>query len=840
MVRVVGLKRAIYLFSLLLVTLFIISLLHTSVVHGESKLLNGIAINEKTNVYEEKDHKSNILKTYKQGTLLIFKEDEDENWYQAIVIINGESKNGYIYKEDVELVTDSPTNLTGYSKNKTNVYVKPNRSSKVLRSYQKGRLLYYQTFTSEWHQAIVILNGERQVGYIHVNDVEEPVNEQTSLSGFSMKNPTNIYEQPNKKSKVLKTYNSGRFLYYKTFLSDWYEAVVIINGVPKTGYIHVDDVQEPDENPIHLKGVSKNKTNIYTNLNPKSKVLKSYPEGSILQFQTLVDGWYKAIVYVNGKPETGYIKASDVELPTTEPIHNRGIALKNKTSVYAKPSKNSKVLKSYNVGHVLQYRTFIDNWYEATVIINGKPVTGYINVKDVDNVTSNQVAVKGYAKKSKTKVYKNLNKNSKVLKSYNEGHLLQYKTFTDHWYEATVIINGKAQTGYIHKNDVLDLNSKRESYKGAAIKKKSYVYSKPSKSSKRLKGYEYGSNLQFKSFTDNWYEAIVIINGKAQTGYIHKNDVIIGSLKAKSIVNPKQVYTYEQMVKDIKALEKAYPGLVTSEIIGKSVDNRNIYAVKLGTGNVKITINAATHAREWISTNLVMYQIDQYSQAYLKNEKIDGYDVRDLLNKVSIYYVPMVNPDGVTLVQKGPYALKNSSQLIKLNNGSKDFKHWKANANGVDLNRNYPLGWYEPLIADPGRPASQNFKGYKPLSEPESRALANFSLKHDFKTAIAYHSSGEVVYWEYGKGKVYSELKRLALLISNKTGYPLRSSLAFGGGYYTHWFTEVTGGLSATPELSPYVGNRPVPLSNFDRIWKQNYSVGLMLADEAYKNRNKR
>ena len=613
--------------------------------------------------------------------------------------------------------------------------------------------------------------------------------------------------------------------------------------LPQTDFQADDDesLTEPTNNPVNLKGVAlKNRTNVYTNANASSKVLKSYSEGSILQFQTFIDGWYQAVVFINGERKTGYIKATDVELPTTSPINLKGIATKDRTSVYTSPNKNSKVLRSYNEGSILLYKTFINDWYEAIVIINGERVTGYIHANDVENITNNQAALKGYSKTSRTSVYKNPSKKSEALRSYSEGRLLQYRTFTENWYEATVILNGQQVTGYIHKNDVVDENTPQETLEGVAISGTTYVYDSPSRNSKRLKGYSYGSKLIFKSFTNNWYEAVVFVNGERKQGFIHNNDVVIGSLSTKEIVNPKQEYTYEQMVRDIKALEDTYPGLVSSEVIGKSVDNRDIYAVRLGRGDVKITISASTHAREWISTNLVMYQIDQYSQAYFNNKKIDGYDVRDLLNKTSIYYVPMVNPDGVTLVQKGASALSNSKQLLRMNNGSNNFKHWKSNANGVDLNRNYPLGWNSNLIADPGRPSSQNLKGYKPLSEPESIALSNFSLQHDFKTAIAYHSSGEVLYWEYGTGKLLSEMRQLAQLISDKTGYPLRPSAAHGGGYYTHWFTEMTGGLSATPELSPYVGNRPVPISNFDRIWRQNHSIGLMLAEEAYKNRNKR
>ncbi|WP_245835767.1 hypothetical protein [Virgibacillus ndiopensis] len=36
-----------------------------------------------------------------------------------------------------------------------------------------------------------------------------------------------------------------------------------------------------------------------------------------------------------------------------------------------------------------------------------------------------------------------------------------------------------------------------------------------------------------------------------------------------------------------------------------------------------------------------------------------------------------------------------------------------------------------------------------------------------------------------------------------------------------------------TLEVSPYVGNRPVPISSFKSIWRENNTIGLMIVQEA-------
>jgi len=333
----------------------------------------------------------------------------------------------------------------------------------------------------------------------------------------------------------------------------------------------------------------------------------------------------------------------------------------------------------------------------------------------------------------------------------------------------------------------------------------------------------------------------VKVNLGDRYGFVSKSDISIQYMVGKDLVNPKVVYSYSQMVKDIDEIVATYPGLASKKIIGKSVEGRNIYAVKLGKGNTEIMINASHHAREYMTTNIVMEMMDQYAQGYVKNSSIDGYSVKSILNKASIWFVPMVNPDGVTLVQQGYKSAKNPSELLKINNGSTNFSAWKANIRGVDLNRQYPAGWNN-IVSNPGKPAPQNYKGTKPLSEPEARAMYEFTNGKDFKTAVSYHSSGEILYWHYKQGSERTKRDRnIAEMIRSKTGYSLVTPKANpSGGGFTDWFISTHLKPGFTPEISPYVGPKPVPMTSFNSIWSENKAIGIMLANEAYKSRNKR
>lgn len=299
------------------------------------------------------------------------------------------------------------------------------------------------------------------------------------------------------------------------------------------------------------------------------------------------------------------------------------------------------------------------------------------------------------------------------------------------------------------------------------------------------------------------------------------------------IINPKNVYSYQQLTVDIDQLNERYPDLLTVDVIGKSVAERSIFSLKLGSGEQEIMINGAHHAREWLTTTLLMDMVETYCLAAATNKCIGAYPVKDILKQVTIYFIPMVNPDGVTLVQQGPKLFLNSCELTEWNENKDDFIDWKANIRGVDLNRQYPVDW-EKIHHDPGKPSAMNFKGYLALSEPEVKAVYDFVKIHDFKIAVAYHSSGEEIFWKYkSTGEQEKYAKKIADVISNKTGYQLiyPTDNPSGGGF-TDWFISYFKRPSLTIEIAPLVGSRPVPLSYYDKIWNENKEVPLELAHQ--------
>ena len=134
----------------------------------------------------------------------------------------------------------------------------------------------------------------------------------------------------------------------------------------------------------------------------------------------------------------------------------------------------------------------------------------------------------------------------------------------------------------------------------------------------------------------------------------------------------------------------------------------------------------------------------------------------------------MVNPDGVTLQQTGlsSFPKADHAKIIKMNDGSKNFKRWKANAKGIDLNRQYDARW--KYLGGGNVPKFKNYKGKSPESASETKAVLSFVNDIDPEIAISYHSSGQILFWKYGQtGSRYTRDRTYVKKISQMTGYRL-------------------------------------------------------------------
>jgi g-D-glutamyl-meso-diaminopimelate peptidase len=304
-------------------------------------------------------------------------------------------------------------------------------------------------------------------------------------------------------------------------------------------------------------------------------------------------------------------------------------------------------------------------------------------------------------------------------------------------------------------------------------------------------------------------------------------------MKAKLVSNPYIKPTYARMMKDIKKLRKQYPVLVDYSYIGESLAGVQIPMVTLGVGKTKVLITASLHAREFVTTSQVMRSIDTYAKAYAEGTKIDGINVRNVLNDdVTYCFVPMANPDGVAIAQGKANAKQKALAVSAVGKKvyKKYYKLWKGNARAVNLNRNFPVKWADQSRSAK-RPSYDMYSGPSGGSEVETQMLMKLCEENDFAFMISAHTRGSIINWDDSYSGRIAGAKTLATAIRNITGYRLAfTSSKYNGGRFEKWFRYNTKKPGIVVEFTAYNQNYHTANKNFDNaVWKRSKSLWLKL-----------
>ena len=168
-------------------------------------------------------------------------------------------------------------------------------------------------------------------------------------------------------------------------------------------------------------------------------------------------------------------------------------------------------------------------------------------------------------------------------------------------------------------------------------------------------------------------------------------------------------------------------------VVGHSVRGRPIVAYELGDPTAPATLVVGViHGSEPAGLRVI---------AQLRHMPLPP--------NVHLWLVPTANPDGLAAGKR-------------------------QNAHGVDLNRNWPVGWRHN-----GVPWDGYYSGPRPMSEPENRAMRAFILQIKPALTIWYHQPLDLV---YGSDRHVPVLKRYARL----SGLPYRR-LTAPPGAATRW-----------------------------------------------------
>lgn len=329
-----------------------------------------------------------------------------------------------------------------------------------------------------------------------------------------------------------------------------------------------------------------------------------------------------------------------------------------------------------------------------------------------------------------------------------------------------------------------------------------------------------GETMQLKS----WDGKYAKVSYKGMTGFVLTNYIMPKDRSffddCLDIVKPTGVYSYAQMLSDIEKLKAQHPMTVSSSSIGVTSMGRDIPVIRIGDQNAQhhILLQGAIHGREHLSAWVLMAIAD-----YWLDHGMERY------GNVCCHIIPMANPDGVIISQTG--TLNDAQHEIYLQDLEKGYtstdEHryaeiWKANGEGIDLNRNFPAGWQ--WIDDRTAPSSQKYQGSAPFCAPETAALRDYTLQYAFDATVSYHASGSLIYYSYGdKASVNEQSKSLAQAVCDVSGYPLADSIGVDGAGYKDWAIDAL----QIPSITIEIGCAEAPLAEREvySIFVRNFRI---------------
>lgn len=301
------------------------------------------------------------------------------------------------------------------------------------------------------------------------------------------------------------------------------------------------------------------------------------------------------------------------------------------------------------------------------------------------------------------------------------------------------------------------------------------------------------------------------------------------------IVNTAVPITAQSCDEMILKIVETYP-FCRTELLTSTAFQRPIRTLVVGNGPRKVIYTAAHHANEWITSLVLLKFAEELAEAIQSGGELFGQKAERIRQAVTIYMVPMVDPDGVDLVTGAiepggiQYAL---AQRISQDYPNIPFPNgWKANLLGTDLNLNYPAGWLmaREIKFSQGyvRPAPRDYVGRAPLNQLETQALAAYTEVIDPALVLAYHSQGKEIYWQFMNYEIPGA-EELGQLMAQVSGYTLAETpyaSSFAG--YKDWFIQQFRRPGYTIEVG--TGENPLPLEQFDEIYRDNLGILVVAA----------
>ena len=278
----------------------------------------------------------------------------------------------------------------------------------------------------------------------------------------------------------------------------------------------------------------------------------------------------------------------------------------------------------------------------------------------------------------------------------------------------------------------------------------------------------------------------------------------------ESKIHPVE-HSYFELKRVMSGLVARYP-FINITNIGKSIAGRDIPALKIGSGAEYSLFVSGDDPTCRITTLILLCFAEELCDKILNGKELCGINIRKAMFGRGVILVPLLNPDGSELCQRGEIGGGYlGSKLAKLCQG--DFSGWKSNLRGVEIARNLPYGFEARRAQEREKhicgPTSNGFSGYKAESEPETIALTELCRNQNIRHLISLSSFGQTVSYS-GYPSVPARSVKMAEVMAAVSSFAVEPPIAKKSIEINDWFTYeasrpglcVRIGANKTPSVS--------------------------------------
>lgn len=214
----------------------------------------------------------------------------------------------------------------------------------------------------------------------------------------------------------------------------------------------------------------------------------------------------------------------------------------------------------------------------------------------------------------------------------------------------------------------------------------------------------------------------------------------------KYIVKPCN-FDYNTNKRIIEDLIKEYPFL-NVQVIGRSALGRGIFSLSVGNTKNSVVYVGAVHGCEWLTSLILLLFTERLCHSVKYSHLLCSVDIRKAFSQLGVTVIPCLNPDGAEISVHGIKGAKSMGSFVSSFSESERLL-WKANAMGVDINRNFgPSAEISRRLAQEKgvfSPSPSLFGGEYPESEAETRALTRLCRMVKFRQCLSLHLGGEEI-----------------------------------------------------------------------------------------------